>query len=67
MTINVIKSPLSTQIDDRIARALQRRWEVGLETKRVHIERSLMAYLNEDDFDSPQEYQELAKKYGIIE
>lgn len=67
MTINVIKSPLSTQIDDRIWRALQRRWEGGLETKRVHIERSLMAYLDADDFDSPQEYQELAKKYGIIE
>lgn len=65
MTINVIKSPLSTQIDDRIWQALQHRWMGGLETKRVHIERSLMAYLNEDDFESPQEYQELAKKYGI--
>ena len=63
----MIKLPITSQIDERIWNALQRRWSNGLETKRVHIERALMDYLNEEDFDSPQEYQELAQKYGTNE
>lgn len=62
-----IKQTLTSQVDERIWRALDRRWTNGLETKRVHIERGLMAYLKEEDFDSPEEYQELTKKYGINE
>jgi hypothetical protein len=67
VTAGQIKRPLSSQVDERIWRALERRWNNGLETKRVHIERALVSYLNEDDFDSPEEYQELAKKYGTNE
>lgn len=67
MTSDQIKRPLSSQLDERIWRALERRWSNGLETKRVHIERALVNYLNEEDFDSSGEYQELTKKYGINE
>lgn len=67
MTTGHIKRPIQSQVDERIWLALERRWSNGLETKRVHIERALVAYLHQDDFDSPEEYQELTKKYGINE
>lgn len=59
--------PFSAMIDDALWVALDRRYKSGTETKRVHLERALAAYLEPGDFQSDEYYRELCKKYGLDE
>lgn len=59
------KKVLSSMIDASLWEALERRFRGGVETKRVHIERSLVGYLSPDDFSTEDEYHRLSEKYGV--
>lgn len=64
MTGEMNVRPFSAMIDDAIWVALDRRYKAGTETKRVHLERALVTYLEPADFESDEYYQELVKRYG---
>ena len=57
--------PFSAMIDSAIWESLDRRYKSGTETKRVHLERALVKYLEPADFESDEYYQELCKRYGL--
>lgn len=54
-------------IDDAIWVALDRRYKSGTETKRVHLERALVAHLEPGDFESKDYHRDLCEKYGLSE
>lgn len=54
-------------IDTALWDALERRYKSGTETKRVHLERALVTYLEPVDFESDEYYRELRKRYGLSE
>lgn len=59
------KYMMSAQIDLSIWEAFNKRASNGLETKRSHLERALLAYIGPEYFDNPEDYRRLAEKYNI--
>jgi hypothetical protein len=56
---------MSTKIEESIAAALDNKVSKGILSKRVHVERALLSYLEPEDFDSPEDRERLIKKYGL--
>lgn len=59
------KKVLSAQIDSVIWDAFDRMCEDGLETKRSHLERALLLYIDPGYFEFGADYDRLSEKYGI--
>lgn len=56
---------ISGQIDKSIWDALDKMCENGLETKRTHLERALLLYIDRSCFENEDDWKRLAEKYHI--
>lgn len=59
------KKMISWQIDKAIWDALDNLCEDGLETKRSHLERALLTYIDSSYFENKDGLKRLAEKYRI--
>lgn len=56
---------LSCQIDELIWNALDNMCEDGLDTKRSHLERALLRYIESPYFENEEDWKRLSEKYRI--
>ena len=56
---------MSAQVNKVIWEAFDRMVGNSLETKRSHLERALLLYIDPQYFDNQREYELLSEKYGV--
>lgn len=56
---------MSAQVDVKVWEAFDRVAASNNESKRTHLERALLLYIDPSFFDSDNDYDRLIEKYGI--